>query len=386
MKIGYIQSMRTDSTKGGGYVHVTQMAKELLNRGHLLYSNLPDESDDFIKIDFSNNRRRADEIDVFYIRIHGSNWNDELTKYRLLNVQAPCIWEINAPLEEMRKRGITEKKLNKLNKRRRELAQMVNAAICVSQEMEEYAKKYLGFKKTYFIPNGSNIERFCPGYHEDELFDSSKFNVIWCGSAEYSWSGLSIVEQVADKLDKYNEEIQLIIAEDGESTKTIKYIGKISYMNIPRYLASADAGLCIYKDIDFYDKFFFSPLKLFDYMASGLPVIGSNLGQIKNVITENSNGLLTDTSVEDIIEKILVLKMNKSLARKMGENGRQVAVRYYNWKRVAEETEKVLESVIIDEREAYSLHKFKKIFKRNYIIDILKMLRHIVLNNLFIYL
>jgi len=108
-------------------------------------------------------------------------------------------------------------------------------------------------------------------------------------------------------------------------------------------MAAADVGLCIYESIDFYKEFFFSPLKLYDYMASGLPVIGTGVGQIKAVIEQHDNGMLTDNSSKDIVEKILFLKRNRQEAIDMGRKGRQAVAEVYNWARIAEQSERFME-------------------------------------------
>lgn len=111
---------------------------------------------------------------------------------------------------------------------------------------------------------------------------------------------------------------------------------------MPRYIASADVGLCIYEDIDFYTQFYFSPLKLYDYMACGIPVIGTNVGQIRSVIEEQNNGLLTDNTIDDIINKIIFLKNNPALANEMGLRGRKAVLDKYNWENTVLQTESIL--------------------------------------------
>ena len=346
MRIAYLNNITTDITKPGGHVHVTQIAETLLQHQHTLYTNLSNESEYFIKLNNDELFHRGSEIDAFYIRIHGSPWNDELTLLRQANNAAPCVWEINAPLEELRTRGITEKELHKLNKRRRKLAKMVDAALCVSAEMEEYARNYLGIKNTIIVPNGSDPGMFKPEKKAPVLNRENKFIVLWSGSTEYKWQGYNIVEELGKKLKEIDEQILLVLTATGESTNNILYLGRISYQLMPAYMASANVGLCIYNKIDFYPKFYFSPLKLFDYMASGLPIIGTDCGQIKFVLEENGNGLLTDTSVDDIAEKIYYLKNNKTIAYDMGTRSREAVVTKYNWERATTEIENLLNELI----------------------------------------
>jgi glycosyltransferase involved in cell wall biosynthesis len=227
-------------------------------------------------------------------------------------------------------------------RRRREMARMVDAAICVSEEMEEYARVSLGIKNTLVIPNGSDTELFTPEKRDAALYKTTKYKVLWSGSPKYQWQGLRTVQELSGKLkEKRIDDIMLVVTADGVSSDNLLYLGHVPYSQMPRYMASADAGLCIYEPIGFFKHFYFSPLKLYDYMSSGIPVIGTNEGQIRLVIQEHRNGLLTDNTLEDLIEKTLYLKGNPAAVSEMGLRGRKAVLEKHNWENIAAQTEAV---------------------------------------------
>ena len=135
MNIAYLQTMATSNSGTGGIVHVSQMAAHLLQRGHQLYTNLSFEKPQLTYFSLTDFFNRGHELDLFYVRIQGVPFNDQLTVLRQTNDKMPCIWEINAPLEEMRLRGVSENRLVKFNQQRKSLARLVDGAICVSEEM-----------------------------------------------------------------------------------------------------------------------------------------------------------------------------------------------------------------------------------------------------------
>jgi glycosyltransferase involved in cell wall biosynthesis len=74
------------------------------------------------------------------------------------------------------------------------------------------------------------------------------------------------------------------------------------------------------------------PNKIFEYMASGIPVIGSNFPLWKIIIEENNCGICVDPSNPDDIRKgILKILNNPEMAIQMGKNGRRLVLEKYNW-------------------------------------------------------
>lgn len=74
------------------------------------------------------------------------------------------------------------------------------------------------------------------------------------------------------------------------------------------------------------------PIKMFEYMSSGLPVIASNFPLWQEIIGDSECGVCVDPlNPSEIAAAIDMLIANGDLARKMGENGRRAVGRIYNW-------------------------------------------------------
>lgn len=72
--------------------------------------------------------------------------------------------------------------------------------------------------------------------------------------------------------------------------------------------------------------------KLYEYMASGLPVIASDFPSFRAVVEEARCGLLVDPqNVQQIADAMLYLLENPAEARQMGERGRSAVLRKFNW-------------------------------------------------------
>lgn len=92
------------------------------------------------------------------------------------------------------------------------------------------------------------------------------------------------------------------------------------------------------------------PTKVYEYMSMGLPVILSDFSYNRRMIEKYKFGLLVDPeNIDDIAEKIRYLVTNKTQAKQMGENGKKLIYRYWNWE--------------IESRNLFEL--YEKILKNN---------------------
>jgi glycosyltransferase involved in cell wall biosynthesis len=75
------------------------------------------------------------------------------------------------------------------------------------------------------------------------------------------------------------------------------------------------------------------PIKMFEYMSAGIPVIASNFALWREIVDGNSCGLCVDPeNPAEIASAVDYLMANPVEARTMGENGRQAVLSRYNWR------------------------------------------------------
>lgn len=118
------------------------------------------------------------------------------------------------------------------------------------------------------------------------------------------------------------------------------FTGFVENRLVPTYLKAADALLMPYtRDTLTYE--WMSPLKLFEYMAAGRPIIATDLEAIKKRIQHMETGILVkEKSGDEIANAIRLVFADKTLADKLSRNAEKKAEKY-TWKRRAE--------VILDE-------------------------------------
>ncbi|MCX5901530.1 MAG: glycosyltransferase [Proteobacteria bacterium] len=353
MNIGYFYTPYYPVTASCS-VHGYCLMQALKKRGHQILSCLGDGNPDCMNFNRTKTGavRLALAADVLYIRASALSNMRNATLLRLIRpFSLPVVWEVNAPVEELqstlppgkeRERLLTTEKIKlKL------LANLVDAGIGVSDSLKNYIRQELGIKKAYTIPNGSVPSAFEPHNIKKTCLEhfAGKFKVCWAGDARNSWQALDLIIEIAQRMEKTDPDILFVII-TGESAWTfpvltnLLVLRQVPFTDLPHYLAAADACLCLYRDhaMGFYN----SPLKFFDYMAAGKPIIASPLGQLAKIIRHEENGMLTDNTVEATTRCIRTLKNDPALCKRLGANALQNALDYYNWDRVALETESVL--------------------------------------------
>jgi glycosyltransferase involved in cell wall biosynthesis len=81
-------------------------------------------------------------------------------------------------------------------------------------------------------------------------------------------------------------------------------------------------------------------------MVSGLPIIGSTLGGIPDLISEENGILVEPGNVGKIKQAIVTMKDSSNLRRIMGEANRNKILTHYNWKRIAKKYVEVYKSAV----------------------------------------
>jgi glycosyltransferase involved in cell wall biosynthesis len=81
---------------------------------------------------------------------------------------------------------------------------------------------------------------------------------------------------------------------------------------------------------------------LLEAMANGIPVVGSNIGGIPEVIVDGETGFLFEPSnYLDLAEKINILLNNKLLRQKMGQKGQELVKTQFSWTKIASQVKEI---------------------------------------------
>lgn len=357
MKIGFLHKVNTTPPKSGGSVHTYQVSQYLAKQGHQLLTLDNEQGTQFAQRfprSWGGLRTLMQEAELLYFRVDGRvGWEVVSIVPGWLDSGKPIVWEINATLEELKVLPGSKRWRDRCGAPFRRLsAGSTSAALCVSEPLVRYAHN-LGIEQAILAPNGSDPTMFCPTLREPSVFPGleNKFRVLWAGSTDYSWHDFETVLACALQLQSIDPEIGFAIVgqrpdlPEERFPSNVHFYPPVPYLEAPRLFASADVGLCLYRNINWSKYgFFFSPLKLFDYAASGLPVIYSDIPELDRV-AGNFGLKVAVGDVKGLIEQILRLKQQQNLYACLSHKAREAVLNYYNWTRVGVQTEEVLLAV-----------------------------------------
>lgn len=107
--------------------------------------------------------------------------------------------------------------------------------------------------------------------------------------------------------------------------------GLVNYYEVPKYLSTCDilVSPCIPNE---KGEFINSPVKLFEYMSMGKPLVASDIGQQSEIVKDGVNGIICKTSdSRDFVNKVVDLLENKELQIRISKQARQDAINHYDW-------------------------------------------------------
>lgn len=110
----------------------------------------------------------------------------------------------------------------------------------------------------------------------------------------------------------------------------IKFLGRLSRQGVNELYKDSRAGIVIYQPEPNHMKA--QPIKMFEFMAAGLPVVASNFPLWKRIIDDSGCGICVDPQDKFEVRKACKnLVANTELCNTMGVAGRKAVEEKYNW-------------------------------------------------------
>ena len=232
----------------------------------------------------------------------------------------------------------------------RRIPRLVDSLSAASEGIRELARE-TGFpeEKICKIPVGADLETFNPAHADPELRRELGVGpddplVIYCGQLE----GAAYADLALDAIQIARAKgchPHLVIAGGGRglpslqkkaaemAEKNITLTGYIPADEVPRYLASADIALACFEDNAATRCK--SPLKIAEYLASGLAIVGSAVGDVPEMIGD-AGILVSPGDAEALADGIITLIRNPQRRNEYRLRARHRAGTVYHWQRSAD--------------------------------------------------
>ena len=336
-----------------------QFIKNALELGHEIwvYPGNQYPGAKIIPTDHISHIKTLRRMDALYIRLENRSpsilsWSVGLR--RLLYGFPLVVWEFNTLPDELVEQPAPS--LGKKGKFAR-YSPGCDLAVCVSPSLAEIVSEKLVFRHILTVSNGSDPDLFGPGIPVVPrlLPFQDKFNVVWIGTIKESWHDLEMLGEAAKLVwgDETGKAIAFHLIGGGLSgfmggmPPNVFYLGAEQYDRLPNWLAGMDVGLSLYKPSK---ASLGSPLKLFDYMSSGLAVVTTEhplAGQILKQLNA-ADYVIPHGHFQALAEVILKLSRDRERVNQRGMAGRQLVINQYNWRTVVKQIISTMSAILQD--------------------------------------
>ena len=345
----------------GPHIHKYQITQNLASMGYEITTFVGDKNPEVNHVPKEplSVLRTLRQSDVIYLRTgEGVNNATRLTSpgiRRLIRKKTVVIWEMNLDVAlKVRRIPRTNKQVDRDIRILRKQAERVDAAICVTEAIAEQANRLLGIGRAIAVSNGSDPEMFRPDLPRmtfpEVRTTGQVLNIAWIASEANAIHDARLVVELARLIDQRKLPFRIHAMGDtarlfpSPAPASVVVHGPVSYIDLPRYLASMDVGLVLY-NIQ-YDGG--SPLKLFDYLASGcIPICSPGRG-IEDVLQGTGVGFVQWWTAESLCDALSMLQRDPKQREVMAAKGRELVLRTYNWKAIAVQTDKIIRDCIYE--------------------------------------
>jgi glycosyltransferase involved in cell wall biosynthesis len=254
----------------------------------------------------------------------------------------PGLLEVNAPLveEQARHRTLLDRAGAEAAERRAFAA--ASAVLAVSSEVAAHVTAACPAADVHVVPNGVDTDAIHPAV-PPALPRNGAVTIGFVGTLK-PWHGVETLLDAFAALHARRPDTRLLIVGDGPRRETlaatarplggaVHLTGAVDPDRIPALLTSLDIAAAPYPALG---TFYFSPLKLFEYMAAGRAIVASRIGQIESVLSCGSTGLLVPPGDAGALAAALEqLVLDPPARAVLGAAARRAAVERHTWHAVA---------------------------------------------------
>ena len=244
-----------------------------------------------------------------------------------------------------------------------------DSIVTVSAPVAEWVGRRTSSSRVHVIPNGVDTQFIAPNTPVPEVQGRSRpslegsrggfeaqaedglshlnhregtgFTVGFVGTLK-PWHGVEVLLEAFARLARSDERSRLRIVGDGPQREAlteqaarlgvsdrVDLVGAVAPEDMPGELAAMDVAVAPYPRLP---DFYFSPLKIYEYLAAGLPVVASDIGPCSDILDGGGLGVLVAPGDATELAAVLAgLRSDAGLRTELGQAGRRAAVTRHDW-------------------------------------------------------
>lgn len=212
------------------------------------------------------------------------------------------------------------------------------SVVTVSGPVADWVAARTGNRSVHVVPNGVDTRYVRPSA---SIPETRGFTVGFVGTLK-PWHGVEVLLDAFARLARTDTSTRLRIVGDGPQREVLEaqavaldvrdrvdLVGAVAPEEMPAQLAEMDVAVAPYPHLP---DFYFSPLKIYEYLAAGLPVVASNIGPCSDILDGGGLGVLVAPGDStDLAAALAGLRSDPHLRAELGQAGRRAAVTRHDW-------------------------------------------------------
>ena len=260
-------------------------------------------------------------------------------------VGARFVLEVNAPVIDYP--GSPKARLDRLllvRPMQRWRERQVRAADLVVSPSRRILPPWLRADRVLEIEWGADTTRFRPQPAGSRWNVTGGLTCVFAGAFRPWHGAVHLVTAIQTLRSRGVTDVEAVFIGDGPERAAVQdaargvfgisFTGALPHERMPAALAAGDVGVApfdVARHPPLQLTFFWSPLKIFEYMATGLPVVAPSLPRLQQLVGHGVEGLLYDPQSPTALADTLVALRDPDLRRRLGAAARQRAEREYSW-------------------------------------------------------
>jgi glycosyltransferase involved in cell wall biosynthesis len=254
----------------------------------------------------------------------------------------PSVLEVNAPLPEEQARHRELVGAQAADLVAREAFAAADLVSCVSAPVAAWVRRLCPQARTRVLANGVDPARITPRPTSDTAPGTAPLTVGFLGTLK-PWHGVDVLLDAVALGRSRGRDWRLLVVGDGPLRESSEERARA--LDLPAEFTGATAADAVGSQLHRMDvacapypvqeEDYFSPLKVYEYLAAGLPVVASAVGQIPEILDRGGLGMLVRPSdPQQLADAIAALEDDPELRHALGQRAREAVLDRHTWRAV----------------------------------------------------